>query len=427
MPDARAGARPRARADAARRRPLRPPDVHGDARAAPRRRRPRPRASLLGGADRRGGASEVAREDRRRAPVSGLPEHLRRPRQHRRPRRRAAWRGIELEVRAIGARRSAAAGRARPPLRRRRPGPRAGARRAGRRGAGARRSRRRSRAARRCSPSAAATSSSAASTATGRASSCRERASSTSQTIAGERRMIGDVLLECELEPGRAAHARRVREPRRDARSSGRTPSRSAASSPGFGNDGESGFEGCRRGRALGTYLHGPLLPRNPWLADWLLGPGARAPDGRRAAAARAAAGRARAARPRRSPPSGPGRAAAASTSDREAVPRPTGVGTSGLPPPASSVARGRSPRRAEGARVRADSVPTRARRLPRPERAEIDGRVAGLPAREEALDRRMERQARKLLERRRGGGRGRPRPARSPPRASGRRGSRRR
>ena len=39
----------------------------------------------------------------------------------------------------------------------------------------------------------------------------------------------------------------------------------------GFGNDGESGLEGCRRGRALGTYLHGPLLPRNPWLADWLL------------------------------------------------------------------------------------------------------------------------------------------------------------
>ena len=21
----------------------------------------------------------------------------------------------------------------------------------------------------------------------------------------------------------------------------------------------------------IGTYLHGPLLPRNPWLADWLL------------------------------------------------------------------------------------------------------------------------------------------------------------
>jgi lipid II isoglutaminyl synthase (glutamine-hydrolysing) len=32
-----------------------------------------------------------------------------------------------------------------------------------------------------------------------------------------------------------------------------------------------SGYEGCRLGNAIGTYLHGPLLPRNPWLADWLL------------------------------------------------------------------------------------------------------------------------------------------------------------
>ena len=44
----------------------------------------------------------------------------------------------------------------------------------------------------------------------------------------------------------------------------------------GFGNDGESGYEGCRVGRAVGTYLHGPLLPRNPWLADWLLAQAAR-------------------------------------------------------------------------------------------------------------------------------------------------------
>jgi CobQ-like glutamine amidotransferase family enzyme len=39
----------------------------------------------------------------------------------------------------------------------------------------------------------------------------------------------------------------------------------------GFGNDGKSGFEGCRVGRVVGTYLHGPLLPRNPWFADWVL------------------------------------------------------------------------------------------------------------------------------------------------------------
>ncbi len=57
----------------------------------------------------------------------------------------------------------------------------------------------------------------------------------------------------------------------RAGRSSDRRPSPSGRVVAGFGNDGESGFEGCRRGRALGTYLHGPLFPRNPWLADWLL------------------------------------------------------------------------------------------------------------------------------------------------------------
>jgi CobQ-like glutamine amidotransferase family enzyme len=39
----------------------------------------------------------------------------------------------------------------------------------------------------------------------------------------------------------------------------------------GHGNDGRSGFEGVRRGNVIGTYLHGPLLPKNTWLADWLI------------------------------------------------------------------------------------------------------------------------------------------------------------
>src|SRR3954467_9296469 len=39
----------------------------------------------------------------------------------------------------------------------------------------------------------------------------------------------------------------------------------------GHGNDGRSGFEGVRRGTVIGTYLHGPLLPKNAWFADWLL------------------------------------------------------------------------------------------------------------------------------------------------------------
>jgi lipid II isoglutaminyl synthase (glutamine-hydrolysing) len=38
----------------------------------------------------------------------------------------------------------------------------------------------------------------------------------------------------------------------------------------GFGNNGDDGFEGVRRGNMIGTYLHGPLLPKNAWLADRL-------------------------------------------------------------------------------------------------------------------------------------------------------------
>jgi CobQ-like glutamine amidotransferase family enzyme len=39
----------------------------------------------------------------------------------------------------------------------------------------------------------------------------------------------------------------------------------------GHGNDGQSGFEGARSGNTIGTYLHGPLLPKNAWFADWLI------------------------------------------------------------------------------------------------------------------------------------------------------------
>jgi CobQ-like glutamine amidotransferase family enzyme len=85
------------------------------------------------------------------------------------------------------------------------------------------------------------------------------------ETVAGERRMIGDVLLDTDLGPvaGFENHAGRTKlDP--GAEPLGRVVS-------GFGNDGESGHEGCRLQRAIGTYLHGPLLPRNPRLADWLL------------------------------------------------------------------------------------------------------------------------------------------------------------
>lgn len=39
----------------------------------------------------------------------------------------------------------------------------------------------------------------------------------------------------------------------------------------GFGNNGEDKTEGCVYKNAIGTYLHGPILPKNPALADWLI------------------------------------------------------------------------------------------------------------------------------------------------------------
>jgi lipid II isoglutaminyl synthase (glutamine-hydrolysing) len=89
-------------------------------------------------------------------------------------------------------------------------------------------------------------------------------------TVAGERRMIGDVLLECELTPGlKRTLAGFENHAGRTVLEGGAEPLGRVVA--GFGNDGESGYEGCRAGRVIGTYLHGPLLPRNPWLADWLL------------------------------------------------------------------------------------------------------------------------------------------------------------
>jgi CobQ-like glutamine amidotransferase family enzyme len=39
----------------------------------------------------------------------------------------------------------------------------------------------------------------------------------------------------------------------------------------GFGNNGKDHTEGCIYKNAIGCYMHGSLLPKNPALADWLL------------------------------------------------------------------------------------------------------------------------------------------------------------
>ena len=85
-----------------------------------------------------------------------------------------------------------------------------------------------------------------------------------------EPRLIGNVAIEVELEPG----APRVLAGFENH--GGRTrlgPGETALGRVlnGYGNNGQDGYEGVRRGTVIGTYLHGPLLPKNVWFADWLI------------------------------------------------------------------------------------------------------------------------------------------------------------
>jgi CobQ-like glutamine amidotransferase family enzyme len=84
-------------------------------------------------------------------------------------------------------------------------------------------------------------------------------------------RLIGNVAIEVELEPG----ARRILAGFENH--GGRTRLGPGASPlgrvlKGYGNNGDDGQEGIRDGNVIGTYLHGPLLPKNAWFADWLIG-----------------------------------------------------------------------------------------------------------------------------------------------------------
>jgi lipid II isoglutaminyl synthase (glutamine-hydrolysing) len=83
-------------------------------------------------------------------------------------------------------------------------------------------------------------------------------------------RLIGNVAIEVELNP----NVRRVLAGFENH--GGRTnlgPKATALGRvlKGHGNNGVNGYEGVRRANVIGTYLHGPLLPKNAWFADWLI------------------------------------------------------------------------------------------------------------------------------------------------------------
>src|SRR5436190_12708353 len=82
-------------------------------------------------------------------------------------------------------------------------------------------------------------------------------------------RLIGNVAIEMETEDGPRVLAGFENHGGRTYLSDGEQPLGKVLR--GHGNTGSSGYEGVRRGSVIGTYLHGPLLPKNAWFADWLV------------------------------------------------------------------------------------------------------------------------------------------------------------
>ena len=82
-------------------------------------------------------------------------------------------------------------------------------------------------------------------------------------------RLIGNVAIEVELDPGdRRVLAGFENHGGRTFLGGDRALGRVLK---GHGNNGDDGREGVRLGNVIGTYLHGPLLPKNAWFADWLI------------------------------------------------------------------------------------------------------------------------------------------------------------
>jgi CobQ-like glutamine amidotransferase family enzyme len=90
------------------------------------------------------------------------------------------------------------------------------------------------------------------------------------RTVRGDGpRLIGNVAIEVELDGERRVLAGFENHGGRTHLGPGATPLGRVMK--GHGNNGTDGFEGVREGNVIGTYLHGPLLPKNVWLADWLI------------------------------------------------------------------------------------------------------------------------------------------------------------
>jgi lipid II isoglutaminyl synthase (glutamine-hydrolysing) len=84
-------------------------------------------------------------------------------------------------------------------------------------------------------------------------------------------RLIGNVAIETELGGEKRLLAGFENHGGRTYLGSGARPLGRVVPGHGHGNNGGDGFEGVWEKNMVGTYLHGPLLPKNAWLADLLI------------------------------------------------------------------------------------------------------------------------------------------------------------
>lgn len=90
------------------------------------------------------------------------------------------------------------------------------------------------------------------------------------ETVRGDgERLIGNVSIEADLGAGPRVLAGFENHGGRTHLGIGAEPLGRVLH--GHGNNGVDGSEGVLRGNLIGTYLHGPLLPKNAWLADELI------------------------------------------------------------------------------------------------------------------------------------------------------------
>ncbi|MHB0867109.1 MAG: type 1 glutamine amidotransferase [Thermoleophilia bacterium] len=88
-------------------------------------------------------------------------------------------------------------------------------------------------------------------------------------TVAGRKRCIGNVVVESDLGGQRMTLAGFENHSGKTFLKQGQQPLGRVVS--GYGNNAEDGTEGIVYRNAIGTYLHGPLLPKNAALTDYLL------------------------------------------------------------------------------------------------------------------------------------------------------------